>query len=457
MGDMKAIFAPDTNFFLQFKPASDVPWKEITDASDVELVVLMAVLDELDDHNHGPNGRRRRAAEKLLKTLDPLVDGIQDEVVVREKKPRVCFRLSTMSEAFPARVDGKGDDAILAEVLACRAGGLEDLRLLTHDRALILRARGASVPALRLPGAWQLPPEPDHQEKKIAELQRQVKELGGRAPHIRVWPEVDGKAVEAIELSIKRFPPLTDSFVRRAMAAVQRKHPDQTEVRVGITVVSRDGISTYTDQRNAWLAELHKLLQNLHLHLSIQRGQVEFELCLENTGGAIATGFELEADAEGSFHFVDAGHRLWKQLMEPVTMPAPPKLRSAYDFTLGEHSFLPPTELPDSRVDLRSLSRPSADSPDFDWVYEEALVNLVQGTCGQFRRGRRPERQTLTLIVPADVEIEDQLRGRLGGWFTADNLAEPGSFGFPVRLTPDWQDTEAAAVALLAEHLNVEL
>lgn len=48
-------YAPDTNFFLQFKPPEDVPWSELANANDIELVVLAEVLGELDKHKNGGN------------------------------------------------------------------------------------------------------------------------------------------------------------------------------------------------------------------------------------------------------------------------------------------------------------------------------------------------------------------------------------------------------------------
>lgn len=46
-------YAPDTNFYLQFKPPQELPWAAPTDAGTIELVVLKAVLGERDTHKNG--------------------------------------------------------------------------------------------------------------------------------------------------------------------------------------------------------------------------------------------------------------------------------------------------------------------------------------------------------------------------------------------------------------------
>lgn len=454
---MKALYAPDTNFFLQFRQASDVAWKDLTPADEVELVILLAVLRELDNHNHGPAGRKRRAAERVLKSIRGLEPG--KDVVLRERNPRVVYRelepLDFKAE-IPAWIDiSKPDEAALAEILEYRAAGIADLQLLTADQTLVRVARRAGLKAIEPPDEWKLPPEPDPKEKRLAELERQMGLVLGRAPEIAVWPEVAGQAVDTVELSLQRFRPLSEAFVRRALSAVKRLHPDALEVRRGITVYTADSMETYRTKREAWLAEIRKVLEHLHVWLTIQRGLAKLDVCLQNKGAAIARGFVVEVDAEGPFRFVDMENDEQEQLMAPLTLPEPPKIRSPYDLVLSDRFLADPItqNLRGPNFQLRALP----DSPEFDWSYEELVVDQVRGTCGQFRRERQPDRHTLTLLVPTDLEIKDEVRGRLGGWYTANDLPEQGTFGFPVRIHFDWQDTEAEAARLLREQLQVEL
>lgn len=454
---MKALYAPDTNFFLQFQQPSDVAWKDLTDADEIELVMLLTVVRELDKHGHGPGGRRRKVAERVLRSIRGLEPG--KDLEVRRQGPRVVFREIEPADDtldLPIWIDrSKPDEAILAEILEYQASGIAGLQLLTADMALHRLARRAGVQAVMPPDEWKLPPESDPNEKRVAELERQMRLVQGRAPEIRVWPEVEGTRVEVIEVRAPRFRPVGDDFVRRALSAVKQQHPDATQVRVGITVYTGESLETYKTQRGDWLEEIRERLERLHLILNVQRGLAKIDLCLKNAGAAIATGFVLEVDAEGPFRFVDPDSRVVERLMEPVALPGPPKLRSSFELGLYrpglaslEHRL---PEIPDFRL------RATPDSPDFDWDYEEGVVDQVQATCGQFRRGRRPERHTLSVFVPADDEAPDPVQGRLGGWYTADNLAEEGTFGFPVRIHFDWQDTEAEAARLLREQLQVEL
>lgn len=452
---MKALYAPDTNFFLQFRQASDVTWKDLTPADEVELVILLAVLRELDNHNHGPAGRKRRAAGRVLKSIRGLEP--RKDVVLREGNPRVVYReLEPLdfTAALPAWIDiGKPDEAALAEILEYRAAGIADLQLLTADQTLVRIARRAGLKAIEPPEDWKLPPEPDPNEKRVADLERRVSVVEGRSPMIRVWPELEEVEVQEIVGTMPRFRPLSSTFIERALDAVQRKHPEPSIPVIGATM--QRGVDKYYSERAQWLTRLRDRLTQLHLSLNFQQSLLPMVLCLQNNGEAIATGFDVEVDAEGSFCLVDGDDEMVEAFREPPGLPTPPVLKtSLFDDFLS------------SPVGARDVFRtmpplpvlaPRPDSPEFTWTYDEALSQSVKGTCGQFRRGRRPECLPLELLVPHDRDVEGEVRGRLSGWYTADNLAKTGDFSFLVRIRLDWQDTEAEAAHLLLEQLQVEL
>lgn len=453
---MKATFAPDTNFFLQFKPASDVPWGDITPATEVELVVLLAVLRELDKHNHGPNGRRSRAAQRVLKTIRNLEPG--KEVVLREHSPRVVFRELDPVEPLatvPSWIDtSKADEAMLVEILEYRAGGADDLQLLTADQALVRVARRAGLPAILPPDDWKLPPEPDPNEKRVADLERRLVAVEGRAPSIRVWPELGEREVQEIVGTVPRFRPLSAAFIERALQAAQITHPPASLPQGTAAIFGQRALDKHEQDRNIWLERLLAVLTTLHERLNFQQSVLSLTLCLENSGEAIATGFDVEVDAEGHFDFVDGDADAVERAREPFDLPTPPLLHPT-----GYEVFLNTRDLPHPSIMMpfKAAFSPRPDSPEFHWVHAEMVGQRIKGTCGQFRRARRPECLELDLLVPHTQEIEREVRGRVLGWFTADNLPKQSEFSFPVRIAMDWHDTEAAAVQLLAEKLQVEL
>lgn len=59
---IKRRYAPDTNFFLQFKPAEELSWGDLTgeQVDEVELIVLLEVAQELDGHKSSATGRRSK-------------------------------------------------------------------------------------------------------------------------------------------------------------------------------------------------------------------------------------------------------------------------------------------------------------------------------------------------------------------------------------------------------------
>lgn len=96
---IKRRYARDTNFFLQFKGAEDLPWADLTDEAidEVELIVLTEVARELDHYKGGGSGRRAKRARKILsQVIQPLLLGTAPghEALIRAANPRVSYRLA---------------------------------------------------------------------------------------------------------------------------------------------------------------------------------------------------------------------------------------------------------------------------------------------------------------------------------------------------------------------------
>ncbi|UZW62838.1 hypothetical protein [Lysobacter enzymogenes] len=68
---IKRRYAPDTNFFLQFKLAEEIPWSELAGEAveEVELIVLVEVARELDDHKGAATGVGSSGRERFCRSF----------------------------------------------------------------------------------------------------------------------------------------------------------------------------------------------------------------------------------------------------------------------------------------------------------------------------------------------------------------------------------------------------
>lgn len=450
-------YAPDTNFFLQFKSPQELPWGEITEAATIELVVLDEVLRELDSHKSSNNKRRSRRAREAFNTLDSLIDDDEVEVVVRDAKPRVIWRLAPLlpgNRDKPSELDlDTPDGRIVEQALAVREVLGGELALLTHDRLPRRLAKTVGLGAQRLPDTdtWLLPPETDERDQENARLKAELKALANRHPQIELTVLDEGESVERIEGPLLRYAPLSDEFIAQAMLTVEQRHPEQSTLYPGeVTITRHADVVSYQRKRREWLDDVKDRLERHPSHLMFRHGLHDIDLVLRNVGSVPAEGLTVEVLAEGTIRLMNP--RKHEELFSgPFTfgLPDPPKLESRMELlsrsvlgdpgTIGRlHNFdhlLPPA--------------PARDPRRFYWDYDdEGFVSTgVTGSCGDFRHQVHEARLPLKLFVPWEVEGEPE--GCLRVRYSAKNLPKPIEKVFPIRLHFEWEDSEAAIEQLL--------
>lgn len=452
-------FAPDTNFYLQFKQPQELPWAELTDSSIIELIVLCEVLNELDRHKNGGNERRADRSRRVLQQLRPLIRGETLEVVAKEAGPRVIYRLGPslpVDRAKPPTLDmSTADGRIIEEILATQAieGGIT---LLTHDNMPILTARRHGVQATSLPDEWRLPPEPDAKQKEIARLTAEVAALRNRVPKLNVELLAAGRPTTRIEGTLRHYAPVSPDFIRRAMEEVRLRYPKHPKgVEVEPSHYSGLSWAKYRSDYDEWLVTLQRQLERYHQYLNMRDSRLPLRLALENTGAASAEGLVVEVFVEGNLRL--AGSQAINDVVQKgqFTLQEPPKMPRVMDF-LGQISCTEPLlhrQFLPFESHLRHLVAPLGR--DFCWRYDEpeALSERLEGTCGDFRHGIHREEVPLELCVPNEVTADTE--GCIRIRFSAKNLIQHEETQWPVRLRFDLSDTESSAAALLKEQLKI--
>ncbi|UZW62836.1 PIN domain-containing protein [Lysobacter enzymogenes] len=466
MGSMtiKRRYAPDTNFFLQFKPAEELPWGDLTDerVDAVELIVLLEVARELDGHKSSPSARRSKRARKILALLDPLLDSPDPdlELVIREKGPRVSYRWAPIPPANrdrPANLDmAKADNRIVEEALACSThfyGG--ELALVTRDSGVRVFARAVGLKCHRLPDAWGLAPESDESEKEIKALRERIRVLESFQPQISVDLSDNGQPIsQVVQATVTLYPSLSESFLDRVVQAVADAHPEQkARVFMGTVVTEPEEASRYNLLRKDWLLSVRQHIAARPIAWNETHEPYKINLSLKNLGTASADRLVVDVFAHGVVRLVDPDTYEEEQEDPEDDFPQRPQLLSG----LAAFPIMPVPRLGLGAAEFKLPRLPGPPGRHFEWCWDEPehSSSRLEGECAEFRHDIGHE--DIALLLRAAPEAENSSTGRLEVRYSATNLPQSQTKIWRVEFTVLPGDSEAMACQLLKRELGVEL
>jgi rRNA-processing protein FCF1 len=152
-GSRGALFAiPDTNVFMHFHLFDVLPWRDILGAERVQIVVPIAVIEELDHLKIARENRVRRRAQKTLMRLDPYLDG--------RAKLEEGVTLEVLLDSNPDRRVA-ADTRILNTCRMIAAAGADRVVVVTGDTAMRVRAHAMGLTAVVMPEDLRLPLDGD--------------------------------------------------------------------------------------------------------------------------------------------------------------------------------------------------------------------------------------------------------------------------------------------------------
>lgn len=328
---MTTIYFPDTNFFLEFRKANELPWNELlVDCPEtIELLIAAAVVTELDNHKRKGGGRKQRRAREVSAEIRKADLDPTGKHAVREKNPRVLQGsppvLTVDYSQWPVLDRTNPDHQIVAQV-ATYVAEVGPACILTDDTNLAQIARAVGVPVLYLPDSWEMPPEPDAQAKTIAKLEAEVRQLKNARPEVDI--QVLGPDQEAIvsglSVPLKDYG-RTEGLVDRVVAKVAALYPMETEftqtredesrrapkIAGGLLDIaslndlgmpwlppSETDIKDYQEtDYPGWLTKVRERVKQVATKLSIQARTYDFHYDIVNNGFANAEMVQLRVRA----------------------------------------------------------------------------------------------------------------------------------------------------------------
>lgn len=362
----------DTNTFLHYVSLEQVGWGDAFPNQNVVLFICPPTIRELNKHKDTPRTSKiRDRATTALRKIDAWAD-TNPPVKLRDTvEVRFIVHDSAVDFAAHNLIRDIADDHFIAAMIDLRAeASPTPVWLLTRDTGLKLKARAHGFSAISLPDSELLPDEVLPDEKKIADLQAQVRELQDARPKLSL--SFTGRSSN-LNLTFQRSDELSAVDISNRMEDLRRKYPKMAEranasdsgappaqtllgAALGFSVVDQESIRKYNGSLDGFFREYEEYLENLAVFYVWESRTAAINISLINAGSCPAE------DVDIFMHFPD-GFELFREEdyeAEPKAPKAPAKPASVWDGISTGFSI--PDLYPLYRHDLSHLRPPSGPS-----------------------------------------------------------------------------------------------
>lgn len=236
----------DTNIYLHFRGFDEIDWRKVLDCRIVCLVVAPTNLTELEKFKYDrvSERRRERAKQNARKIADLALTVATGNDVALHGREGVSLRILTTSPSmanYPQLQSTNPDDELIATVIQFVEQNpsipQDDIFLVTDDSGVLIKGRANKLNIVRLDDKYRLPDEPTLDQQKIAALERRLREVENRQPHLRLACLQDDHLIEEIRFEIrliaKPAPEEIAKLLDRAISGLW--HPTGTTQATGGT------------------------------------------------------------------------------------------------------------------------------------------------------------------------------------------------------------------------------
>lgn len=463
----RAIYAPDTNFFIQCKDAVEIDWSLVGDADSVLLVVLNEVHREIDKLKSGGNARRAKRARAISSQLRALIFSSEEEIEVRRSGPAVFLTLAPRQDPTREKPEGfdpnSADERIAEEAKACSDSFFDgELTLLSDDGMPLRAAQLLWMKICPVPEQWLLPPEPSEHDRAIQKLNERLVALEKQGPSIKL--RLDGDSTSIIGTMLF-YPPLSHHFIVHVMdalkAAFPLQQPSAGRATSAIENIFRGLEPEPTEaylrdletKHSEWLKKAENFISRLPVIHNLMADAVKEHLVLSNSGSTPAEHLVVDVSAMGSIRLqepVDEDDEI-----EVPEFPQPPKPRRMEIFgPMSDYAAGPLFR--DSLRGIRfPTNRIARDRHEFYWEFAEPASNSERclGQCEDFRHSLKDE--CIQLLLKWDEPSEGTLSGAIKIVVSARNMPVPIEKIIPVRVDVEVGDSEELVRSIVSEELCV--
>ena len=465
------IFFLDTNIFLQCKKLEELPWGEVSD-DDILLLIPRAVQEEIDRNKQDGNSRRSKRARQATSFMRNLLISDNETITIKDSKPLVQISFSPpikLSKDISDILDlNYPDDRIIAEALEYKKiNPNQRVLLISHDTNILLTAKRCNLPFFAIPDHWLLQPEPDSRDKKIIELERQLKEVQKTSPLIKIESFGDsGDPIEELSFNLVVFEDFNGDELGEIIGEVKKMYPMETDFqnipevhkhfeKIGLKMFeyippSDKEIDKYQKEEYPnWLKQVDNFIRTLPNKLEMQSRQTSFSMEISNIGNFPAENVIFNFKALGGILFTSPEDAECHK--NEIKLPQPPQL------PMGQRkSIISSLSLPfnmqsfwGGKGDLhlfKSQAFRKRDKNGIYWKNEEpnSRTNSWIFECDEFRHRLDPESFKLPIIIPPEYNIPHN--GAIECQISAKNLPEPERYKLPVKIAIERKKIEKEEV-----------
>jgi len=356
----------DTNTFLHGRAFHEVPWCDLLDCPQVELVVAVQVWRELDEKKRSRSSREQNRARDSIARLDRFCPPDRDAGHVCDG---VTLRVRADAPTIDWNQEGLSpqdyDDCIIAEMLS---DGYANAVVVSMDRMLPRKANRHGLGYFILPDEYRVQDEPTDEERENRELRRRLQEFESAAPRLelgfaeKAGPEdylsVVIEAAEELDIDADTERRIADLHVRRPGRVDDHIAAMHAPLGLGAILLPQPIPSSEYDRYDRELGEYRDVyrehLQDVLAHRHLVARTVVLPLILHNVGSAPAENIAVQLTLPDGFRLVaeddfpDA----------PVVPPPPEKPRKPEPFSVDR--FMMSSVNPSLR---HRYSMPSAQPP----------------------------------------------------------------------------------------------
>ena len=470
MTSKRLTLVTDTNLFIQCRALNELPWSELGDFDEINVVVTRPVQKEIDRQKGGNNGRLAKRARTAHSLLRSIIVANMSPIEVSSGRPVVAVSLrphiAPDPNLSPPLQYDEPDDRIVGIANALADAGTEtDVRVFSHDSGTLASAVATGIPYIPIPDAWLLAPEDSKEGKELRAAQSEIERLRRTEPKFEVrCTDREGTPLDRLAVTLKQYRPLTDSEKRELLMAVDQRFPVQafereqenaepspsnettTDISTFVYAAallgkrqppSEEKIAKYEAEHAAWRSKLAGALDHLHRKLNAQQNIVPIFFEVTNVGTRPAEKVLIERTAQGASlllrRYRDDDLEAIRTLSSFVAPPAPPKGWSATEMLSRLSEGFSPSHLHRGMDLSLPLSRAQHDPEGF--YYREDSQHYrpqktIELTTDLWRHGREPESFTVYL----DTDGEYPASGTVLLRIHAANLTDSVDLRVPVKI-----------------------
>lgn len=470
---------PDTNVFVQCKQLEALEWRVLGNYDKVILIVTRPVISEVDAQKSGSGrlAKRARVANSLFRKF---LQGDEIEISLQGEGPTLTVALGQNLEPSDELSDllnyNHADDRLVGIAHAYQAKNDREVLFLSHDTGPLLMAKRVGIKFHQVPDNWLRSFENDEDQKRIKELESDLKRLKDSEPRctisfmdapwkftrVKYTPLTDDQILELAELLRTLYPIATDfgsTEVNERQGAINRFGFHSLEKYVP---VSPEDISAYNERYNAWLNSCIEYFKDIHNKLNAQPELFVISASLTNDGGRPADDALVRIQSlSNDIKLMDVpSTKKFEESNVPLELSATPAIPQGRwvrdpDFAnLGGFVLPNISSMSDyDRLNTNLLGMPSPrDQNAFYWkdgIPAEPCA-LVEFECAQWRHQDTPEEFHLRVAI---AKKREPLHGAIHIVVRASNLVDPVRKTQSIEFTTQETESFSKAKALITEKL----